>query len=335
MKKKYQAAVWAVIGLLLMCVTGCGGSGLSENYMSGGTEYASEAAMDMAAPAAEEPQEAYAEEYDAGGAVTSESKIESVAQNGRKLIKTVRLEMQTKEFDALVEGLRNKIQEMDGYIESSSVWGNSYYYNNTRSSEYTVRVPSDRLDEFIQVVSGLGNVTYKNESVEDVTLQYVDVESHQKALETEQERLMELLEQAENLEDLLTIESRLSEVRYELENYGSQKRILDNQIDYSTIYINVTEVERITEVGEKTFFEEIAGRFNNSLYNVGRGLREFVIVLIGSLPVLAVWAVVFALIILVIRKLFWKKKKEKTGKKVRWGKKQPEEAGENPDKEEV
>lgn len=325
MKKKYQAAVLGMIGLLLMCVTGCGGS--YENSMSGGgMEYPASAAMDTAAP-----QEAYAEEYDAGEAALSESGIEPVAQNGRKLIKTVRLEMQTKEFDALVEGLRNKIQEMDGYIESSSVWGNSYYYSSTRSSEYTVRVPSDRLDEFIQVVSGLGNVTYKSESVEDVTLQYVDVESRQKALETEQERLLELLEQADNLEDLLTIESRLSEVRYELENYGSQKRILDNQIDYSTIYINISEVERITEVGEKTFFEEIADRFSNSLYNVGRGLREFVIVLIGSLPVLAVWAVILVLIILVIRKLFYGKKKEKTEKKARWRKKTSEDASENPE----
>lgn len=89
------------------------------------------------------------------------------------------------------------------------------------------------------MVSEIGNVTQKNESVEDVTLQYVDVESRKKALETEQERLMELLSSAENMEDLLAIESKLSEVRYELENYGSQLRMLDNQIDYSTVNVDV------------------------------------------------------------------------------------------------
>lgn len=276
--------------------------------MSAGMDSESYAASEEAMPA--EAQE-YAEDTAAdGGAVTSESGLESVDLNNRKLIRTVRLEMQTKEFDALIDGIRKKVQEMGGYIESSSMWGNSYYNSGTRNCEYTVRIPSEHLDEFVQVVGELGNVTYKNESVEDVTLQYVDVESHKKALETEQERLLELMEQAENLEDLLAIESRLSEVRYGLENYGSQKRLLDNQIDYSTINLSIAEVERITETGEKSFFQEIAERFGNSLYMVGKGLRGFVIGLIGSLPVLTVWAAVIAGLVFLIQKLFYRKKKK-------------------------
>ena len=329
MKKKYQIAAWCITGLFLLGMTGCGGSAKNE-MAAGGTFYDSSTTesimMDAAAPA-EAPEAAEEGQYDAGS-ITSGEGIDTLAQNGRKLIRTVRLEMQTKEFDALTSGIRNKVQEMNGYIESSSVWGNSYSGGNTRSSDYTVRIPQDRLDEFIDVVSGLGNVTYKNESVEDVTLQYVDVESRQKALETEQDRLMELLEQADNLEDLLTIESRLSEVRYELENYGSQKRVLDNQINYSTVYITVSEVERITPVGEKSFLEEIADRFSASLYNVGRGFRGFFIVLIGSLPVLAVWAAVIAVLVLALRKIFNGKKKEekpKKEKKNRWFGRKPED----------
>lgn len=309
MKKKYRAMALGLAGMLLLAVTGCGGGKSMSNEM------AAEAPADTAVSMSEE--EAAAEDnYDAGGAA-SESGIDPVVNNGRKLIKTVRLEMQTKEFDVLLDGVRKKIQETGGYIENSSVWGNSYNYSSTRSSELTARIPAERLDEFVEVISGLGNVTYKSEGVEDVTLQYVDVESHQKALETEQERLLELLEKADNLEDLLTIESRLSEVRYELENYGSQKRILDNQINYSTVHMTITEVERITEVGEKSFFEEISDRFGTNLYNVGRGLREFVISLIGALPILAVWAVFIGVIVLVIRKIFYRKKGEKT---IVWGK---------------
>ncbi len=309
-KNRYRTAALWITGLLLLAVTGCGGMGAKN--MSGGIAQDSfavaEETMDAAMPAEAKEMEYAASEMDAGGALTSEQGINQMVQNGRKLIRTVRLEMQTKEFDALVDGLVKKVQEMDGYIESSAMWGSSYYNNSTRSSEYTVRVPADRLNEFIDVVGDLGNVTYKNESVEDVTLQYVDVESRKKALETEQERLLELLEQAENLEDLLAIESRLSEVRYELENYGSQKRLLDNQIDYSTVYLTVTEVERITETGKKTFFEEIAERFGDSLYVVGTGFREFVIVLVGSLPVLVVWALVIVLIVLAVRRTVFKKK---------------------------
>lgn len=80
-----------------------------------------------------------------------------------------------------------------------------------------IRIPADKLNEFVDIVGELGNVTQENESVEDVTLQYVDVESHKKALETEQARLMELLSTAENMEDLLSIESKLSDIRYEIE----------------------------------------------------------------------------------------------------------------------
>ncbi len=309
-KKGHRVAALWLAGLLLLAVTGCGSSKMSGGASSN-SYAASEAAMDTAMPA-EVAEAEYADmaEMDAGtgGTITSENGIDPVVQNGRKLIKTVRLEMQTKEFDTLIDGLAKKVQEMDGYIESSSMWGNSYYYNSTRSSEYTVRVPSDRLDEFIEVVGGLGNITYKNESVEDVTLQYIDVESHKKALETEQDRLLELLEKAENLEDLLAIENRLSEVRYELENYGSQIRLLDNRIDYSTVYLSVTEVERITETGKKTFFEEIAERFGDSLYMVGNGLREFVIALVGSSPILAVWILFIAVIVLLIRRIVYKKK---------------------------
>lgn len=81
---------------------------------------------------------------------------------------------------------------------------------------------------------------------------------HKKALETEQERLLALLEKAENVEDIITIENRLSDVRYELENYESQIRLLDNQIDYSTVYVDISEVSRVTDTGKQGFFEEVA-----------------------------------------------------------------------------
>lgn len=333
MRKKYQIILLTVV-FLLTAVAGCGSG--SKNDMSGGV-YES-VAMDAAAPEMEAPAEA-AEAYDYGeaasengmdtgvGAVTSQNGIDPVMDNGRKLIKNVRLEMQTREYDQVIEGLTKKVQEIGGYVENSSLWGSSIYQNSTRNSEYTVRVPSDRLNEFVDVVSGLGNVVYKNEYVEDVTLQYVDVESHKKALEMQQDRLLELLEQAENMEDLLTIESKLSEVRYELENFESQKRILDNQIDYSTVSISIMEVERLTETRQLSFFEEIAEQFGDSLYRVGRGTRGFLIGFIGSLPILAVWAAVIIVVVIVIRRIFYRGKKKDRGF---WRNKTPEEKPEDP-----
>lgn len=306
MKKRWLTGILA--GLLILALVGCGSSG--DKFAASGT---SEDMAVMESPAAA-PEVAAEEEmsYDSG-AVTAENGIEPAAETGRKLIRTVYLTMQTKEFDTVLEGVSAQVKEMGGYIENSSISGSSYYYESTRYASYVFRIPSERLDEFVTVVGDLGNVTRKEEAVSDVTLQYVDTESRKLALETEQQRLLELLEQAENMEDLLAIESKLSEVRYELENYGSQLRLLDNQIDYSTVHLDIQEVERITETKERTFLEEISGRFQDSLYVVGRGIRGFVIGFIGSLPILAVWAVIIAAVFLILKKIVlrWKGKKEK------------------------
>ena len=104
-------------------------------------------------------------------------------------------------------------------------------------------------------------------------------------------------------------------MRYELENYGSQLRLLDNQIDYSTVNVDVDEVERVTDTGEKSFFGEIKDRFGNSLYTVGRDIRGFVIVVLGSLPILIVWAVIIAIAVLIVKKIRKGRKKKKEEKK--------------------
>ena len=303
MKKKCFAFLLALIMALL--AVGCG------SKSAAATETASAAGWGMdtnyATDAAYKEETGDFKEED----VTSEDELETPVENGRKLIKTVFLSLQTTEFDSMISNLSTKTTELGGYIETSSVSGNSYYYRNTRYASYTIRIPSTKLNEFVNVVSELGNVTQKNESVEDVTLQYVDVESRKKALETEQERLMELLSNAENMEDLLAIESKLSDVRYEIESYGSKLRMLDNQIDYSTVNVDVDEVERVTDTGEKGFFEEVKDRFEDSLYIVGRDIRELAIGILGSLPILAVWAVFIAVIVIVVRTVVKKIKKKK------------------------
>lgn len=298
MKKKCLSML--AVMLTMAFVGACGSSSMS--YDSAATE---ESAVEY---------EFSDTALDAGGtgtAITSESGIEATIETNRKLIKTVYLDVQTKEFDDMLEFLTAKVQEMGGYTEASSISGSNYYYETTRDADYTVRIPVDKLDEFVQVVGEKGNISHKSEEIEDVTLQYVDVESHKKALEAEQERLLELLEMAESMEDIIAIESKLSEVRYQLENYGTQMRILDNQIEYSTVHISIAEVERITETKERTFFGEIADRFSDSLYEVAYGCRSFVIAFIGSLPILAVWAVFIFIAVLILRRILDGKKTKK------------------------
>ena len=304
MKKKVLACVLS--GILAVSIFGCG----SKSMVA--TESAMENAAydDMAYDSGYDTTESASAEEAGGGAVTSENGIEEVQETDRKLIRNVNLSLQTKEFDTVLDNMSQKIKDLGGYIQDSSVWGSSSDYSSSRSASYTLRIPSDKLDEFIDVVETLGNVTYKNESVDDVTLRYVDVDSHKKALETEQERLLALLEKAENVEDIITIENRLSDVRYELENYESQIRLLDNQIDYSTVYVDISEVSRVTDTGKQGFFEEVASRFSDSVYVVLMGLRGFAIGILGSLPILVVWGMILAVVVILLRKFVFKKSKK-------------------------
>ena len=299
MKRKVEAVFIAV--MLVMMTAGCGNS----------SKMAADERATVSSGAELDGEYSWDTDETADTGVTSENGLEAQVENGRKLIRTVSLSLETKEFDSVLTNLSTKTTELGGYIETSSVNGNSYSHHSTRYASYVIRIPADKLNEFVEVVSELGNVTQKNESVEDVTLRYIDVESHKKALETEQERLLELLSKAENMEEILTIESKLSDIRYEIENYESQLKTMDNQIDYSTVSVYVDEVERVTDTGEKGFFEEIKERFGNSLYVVARGIRGLVIGILGSLPILIVCGGVIAVVVIVVRKILKKRNMRK------------------------
>lgn len=314
MKKKIQILVML---LLVVLTAGCGAK--SEEAI----------AYDMAAPTAEAPaagepmEEAAVEEemWDAeagsSAAVTSTTGVESVNTTSQKLIKTVGMRVETKEFDDLMNNIKGRVEEIGGYIETSEISGNSYYsQNGNRYAWLTLRIPADKLDGFVMIVEELGNVTSKRESVEDITLKYVDVASHKEALAIEQERLMELLEMAESMEDIITIESRLSEVRYELQSYESTLRTYDNKVNYSTVNMDIFEVERETKIiEERNFFEEIQYRLGNNFYDIGQSLREFAIWFISSLPYLVIWAGGILVAFVVIRRILRKRPFFKRGKK--------------------
>lgn len=243
-------------------------------------------------------------------------------QMERKLIRTVDLNLETENYDALMEGLEQEINNLGGYIEYKDAYHGNYNsringYRN-RHANITARIPANKLNEFTGRVAEIGNITYESESVEDVTLQYVDLSSHKKMLLTEQERLMELLENAESIDDIIVIESRLSEVRYEIESMESQLRTFDNQVDYSTVHINVEEVERYTPQPEKTTWERIKSGFSENVYRVTNGIKNFAIEFVIAIPVLLVWAVAIVVGVIVIRVVLKKKHKrdvEKVAKK--------------------
>lgn len=315
--KKRKLSTKLMTGLLtagmVLTLTACGSSSDSRYGVSNLMNADFAASNETSAATAESY---YDSGFDTSGSEDTEAKASpdtTVSEEGaagavsvdRKLIKTVNMDVETREYDKLLAAVENKVTELGGYIESLDAYNGSMYnsYRSTRNANLTIRIPKDKLDDFLNTVSDIGNVTSRSENVQDVTLTYVDLQSHRDALQTEQERLLQLLEQAESIDDIISIEQRLSDVRYQLESMESQLRSYDNQVDYSTVYLYINEVEVYTPVEEETVWERISTGFADSLKNIGEGLKEAGIWFVIHIPYLVLWAVVILILILILKKI--------------------------------
>lgn len=286
--KKY-VSLTLVLTLLLVLLAGCGAN----------------SSAPMADYAVKEEAMAEAPMMQASGnsLTSSGAKESSEVPENRKFIITVDMSAETEDMDTLLVHLDKKIAALNGFVEGQNIYnGSNYSSRRYRSASLTVRIPADDVDQFTEEVSGIANVVRTNKNLEDVTLQYSDTENRVKALETEQERLLELMEMADNLSDLLEIEARLTDVRYELERYSSQLRLYDNQIDYATIYLNIEEVQEYTPVVEKTTWERIRDGFLSSLEGLGNGVKEVFIWVLANSPYLVVFGIFGFGIVTVLKK---------------------------------
>ena len=238
---------------------------------------------------------------------TTKSTDAEDSQSSRKLIRTFDMDAETTDFDNLVAQLQQETQNLGGYVESSYVNGNSYYTEYSRYASLTLRIPKDKTDDFLGTVGEMANVTSKSENVEDVTLTYTDLKSHVEALQAEQAQLMKLMEQAETVEDTMSIQSRLTDVRYELESYMSQLKVYDNQVDYDTVNISIQEVKNETPTGELSIGQKMLNGLENSLRAIAESAKNLCIWFVASIPYFVIlFAVIFA-VVSIIKKIRKKK----------------------------
>lgn len=244
-------------------------------------------------------------DQEAGGGLlygTTEESASTAAAD-QKLIKRVNIDSETEDLESLLPQITNKVGELGGYIEHQELYnGSAYSSSRRRNVNMTIRIPADRLGEFTAQIEGASNVVNYSESAEDVTLQYVDTESRITALEVEQERLLELLSKADNMSDLLEIEARLTDVRYELESYSSQLRTLENKVSYATVYLYINQVKVYTEVEPQTVWQRIGSGFSENLTDIGEDLTNFFVWIVTFSPQLIFWAVVIAGAVTLVRR---------------------------------
>lgn len=240
------------------------------------------------------------------GGDAAQQEAEAVADTSRKLITTMEMSAETDNFDEASTQIEAKVGELGGYIESSDIYNGSSYGDDrsreNRRANYVIRIPADKLKEFVDGIGEAYNITSRLTNVEDVTLQYVDLESKKKALLTEEESLLKILESAQTVEDIITVQDRLSQVRYQLENMESQLRTFDNQIDYSTVNLSLEEVAKYTPVEEKGAFARMGEGFVESLKSVGNAIKEFIVWFVIHIPQLLFLAIFVAVIWISVKK---------------------------------
>lgn len=280
-------AVWMVLGL---CACGSSARG------SAATE-----PMEMAM--ADEVYDTGASTNSSYGLSTGEATqtTTTAALASEKIIYSCYAEIETRTFEESCQEIANMIDRYGGFLESSTVSGHNYDRESRRHAEYVIRIPRESFDEVTGHLSTIGNVPYCSISAENITAQYRDTESRLATYQVEEERLLSMLEKAETVEDMLEIESRLSDVRYEIESLTTTILGWDSLVNYSTLTIYLQEVVQYTAEPELTYWQRIGKGFMNTLRDVGDFFMNLFRVFIVSLPVLVLLAAAVVVLVIVIR----------------------------------
>ena len=304
MKKGKKIYVMGLLVLLTLGLCTCGQKEeTAKDVATNEVGYASAAAF--------EQEQGTSEDVADTGEGMKENEGEVKAPNtSQKLIRYLDYTIETKEFDTFVQELGGLVSTAKGYVEQSEVSQDEAqsYAQGKRYASYTLRIPADGLEAFKQELQEKGTITRQSERVEDVTLNYVDVESHITALKTEQDSLLKMLEQADTIETILAIQNQLTQVRYQLESYESQKRTYDNDINYSTVYVYVQEVERESQ-NTDTYGGELLEKLSGNFHGILTGLRSFSLWFLGAMPYWILLGLLFLIFCVVYKKATKKKRK--------------------------
>ena len=221
---------------------------------------------------------------------------------GRLLIRTVSVTAETTNYLQVSQELENQVKAAGGYIEYSSMSGTGKD-RDLRTGTYTVRVPADKLDSIISSVGNSCTVTSSNESSSDVTLEYVDTKSRVEALRVEYNQLMELLDQAQDLDTIIILQNRLTDVRYEIERSESRIRVLENQVQYATLNLTLREVLEEKEVVEAhvvTYGEKVSKQFEEMKENTVEFFQDLGLWIISIIPGLVFMAIIAAVVLIIV-----------------------------------
>jgi len=327
---KKRISILLILILAITFLAACGGGGAANfapaEYWSG--------AGDTAAPTAIMPMPEEAVMYDMAeqeyyddaayissstGGESPATMVSAPAQEGlaEKIIYSVYADIETMNFDETIENVHALLTSYGAFIENSSVSGVNYAaryhgWRDNRHARFTLRVPVENLDTVVGRLSILGNVVHENRSADNITMQFHDTQSRLNSLRIQEDRLLDMLSKATDVPDLITIEERLGDVRYQVEWLTTMLNNWQRQVDYSNLTLSIIEVEQFTEQTElyRSYWQQISDGFLATVRGVGRFFMDLFKWLIIAAPVLIILAVIAVVIFIIIRRQIRSTKKK-------------------------
>ena len=316
MKKTTKLLALTLAVLLALGLAGCGAKTLSVTSDAAPAAYPyAESPAESESGFAMDEESGFANTASAGGlygaedADDSRTALDEPADMSEKIIYSADATLETTEFDAALEKIQALVKELGGFMESTSVSGNNYSSiarGNTggRYASFTIRVPSDKFSALTGSLSDIGNVPHCSTYMQNVTMEYYDVQSRLEAYKTQETRLLEMLAVAKSVEDMLAIQQQLTEVQYEIDSLTGQLRYYDHQVNYSTVTLYVTEVREYTPEPTitLTYWQRMTRGFSESLKGVGKFFQDLFLWFVTSLPWLVPLAAVITGVVVLIRR---------------------------------
>lgn len=214
---------------------------------------------------------------------------------GEKVIETAFLDFETLHFDEALAFINETTEQFEANIQHSSrgTSTSSYGYIGNYIS-LTIRVPQDNLQQFVATLNEHDQlyILHQEMGQQDVTRNYRDNETRIEILQEEETVLRQMLEEQGSLEEILQVRTRLSEVITERENLENQNRNYDQEINYSTVSLNLQQTERVNEQDVSGFWDRLVNSFSDSFYRFIVVLQNLVISLVYMLPFIVIIGIV-------------------------------------------
>jgi hypothetical protein len=257
-----------------------------------------------------EAAEYEADDSDSNQSSSQTQDLDSMTLLEEKLVYYCDIDIETLDYEATIASIKDAIKKYGGVIQSEDETDSSYdwYYENyqktggTMKNYIEIRVPSANYESFITELDGVGKITSKSTSVDNISQKYYDTTTQIEALQIQEKNLLEMLEKCETIEDMITVEERLSNVQYQLNSLQTTKRYMDTDVAYSYVNINVTEVMEYHYNEEPVKKNTFADRLKNTLKSTGKDFLSFLEGLLFLIIRLFPYLVIIAVICFIFRK---------------------------------